>query len=233
MKTFSAAMIATMMLGASASLYAQEPPTVIDQCPGEFKSAEVNLTISVSANDTDCPLLKKKELRKLVDKFGVGSIFAYPAVPGTCLSGTGLNGSIVIHGDHDHDRDVSIEVTGGYSESAQRLFPEAEALDGNSPLFINGSTMGGIPFVSGSAMTVVSLTGDDDFNMTLVLDDRFSINFSIYPFVDTEDFLIVGTKGIYEAKGRLNGTAKILAPPPALLENVEFKIFGKICLKEL
>lgn len=233
MKTFSAAMIATMMLGASASLYANEPPpTVIDQCPGEFKPATVELTGTVSTSQ-GCPLLKTKELLKLVNKFGVGSVF--PGVQGTCLSGTILDGSrIVIHDGGSS----TIQVT-GYSESAQRLFPEATALDPSSPLFITGlagalvSGITSVPFASGSAMTVVSLTGDDDFNMTLVLDDRFSINFSIYPFVDTEDFLIVGTKGIYEAKGRLNGTAIIVAPPPAPLVDVEFKIFGKICLKEL
>lgn len=226
MKTFFYAMITAVMLGASASLYATDPPTVIDQCPGEFKSAYVDLKILVSTSkDGGCPLLTNKELRKLVNKFGVGSTFAYPAVRGTCLSGNVLNDStstITITGYSP------IAVTGG-SESAQRLFPEAQALDETSPLFINGlAGVSSVPFASGAAMTVLSLTGDgDDFSMTLVLSDRFSINLS--NGTDTEDFEVVGTKGNYEAKGRLRGLATIIGQ----LNNVEFSITGNICLKEL
>ena len=87
-----------------------------------------------------------------------------------------------------------MEVT-GYSESAQRIFAEALAV-GSSPLNISGLTAAGIPFLSVAATTVVVLENThDDFELTLVLDDRATIN--LITSVDTEDFRIVA----YDIRG--------------------------------
>jgi hypothetical protein len=221
-------MLAAALIGASASLYAQEspkPPTIIG-CPSGFTPATVSINLDISTNLLGCPLLEDKELRKLIDKFGVGSVFAYPAIPFTCVSGTNLTGTIKIG-----NKDIAVD---GFSESAQRLFPEAAALDPENPLFIIGVAGPSlqVPFASGAAMTVVSLTGESgSFSLDLVLADRFSINNSIFPAVDTEDFLVVGAKGDYAAVGRLTGFAQIDAQPGAPLENEPLTVSGTICLK--
>jgi hypothetical protein len=67
-----------------------------------------------------CPLLEKKELRKLVDKFGAGTVFAHPAIPGTCLSGTVDSASLEFL---DNNSEIEINPSLSYTESAQRLFP--------------------------------------------------------------------------------------------------------------
>jgi hypothetical protein len=170
----------------------------------------------------NCPLLEDKELRKLVNKFGVGSVFAYPAIEGTCVSGDILEGTISLL---ETGQTINVE---GYTESAQRLFAEAEAV-GNS-LFITGfSDATNAPFASGASMTVVSLKGTDaSLELDLVLADRFTIDSSSYPFVDTEDFLVVGANGDFEVTGRLKGSAQIFNSP---LENEPFSVSGIICVK--
>jgi hypothetical protein len=223
MKKFSYAALTAAIYAVSTSLFAQSMPTVIDQCPKGYEPAYVEVDLFVSTNET-CPLLEDRELRKLVEKFGTGSTFAYPAVPGTCVSGTGLSGSITLL-----QRGTIIEVE-GYSESAQRLFVEAEAV-GDS-LFISGINEDGKPFASGAAMTVVSLQGvDSDLNLDLVLADRFTIDYSTYPFLDTEDFSVAGSKGDWAVAGRLSGSAQIFDVPPEPIRDAPFNVSGYLCLK--
>ena len=84
-------------------------------------------------------------------------------------------------------------------------------------------------FASGAAMTVVLLSGiSDDFSLTLVLADRFTVNNDTN--INTEDFLVVGSKGDYQAVGRLAGDASV--QNPAFLVSDELKLSGTVCLKE-
>ena len=221
MNTISRAILATVMCGASIGIYADGLPTVIDKCPGGYAPAAVDTSLQISTSEA-CPLLEDKKLRKYVDKFGVGSIFAYPAVEGTCVSGENLVGTITMF-----ETGETIEVE-GYSESAQRLFSEADAI-GNS-LFITGfSDTTNAPFASGAAMTIVSLKGiNNSFKLDIVLADRFTIDYSSYPFVDTEDFLVLGAAGDLKVTGRLNGSAEIYNSP---LTNEPFSVSGIICVK--
>ena len=82
------------------------------------------------------------------------------------------------------------------------------------------------------ALTVVSLKGiSTSFELELVLADRFTIDYSEYPFVDTEDFLVVGTKGDLKASGRLNGLAKIYSFPNTPLKDQTLSVSGMLCVK--
>jgi hypothetical protein len=227
MNVMSHAILATVMCGASVGIYADGLPTVIDKCPKGFAPAAVDITLQVSTS-LDCPLLEDEELRKLVDKFGVGSVFAYPAVVGSCFSGSNLEGTITML---KTDQTIYVE---GYSESAQRLFAEAEAV--GNPLFISGTSDNttGSPFASGAAMTVVSLKGiSTSFELDLVLADRFTIDYSDWlpPFVDTEDFLVVGAKGDLTVSGRLNGSAEISSFPGSPFYKEPLSVSGIICVK--
>ena len=72
-------------------------------------------------------------------------------------------------------------------------------------VFLMGTSQNGA-FVSGAAMTVVSLEGVNEyFKLELVLSDRFTIDLSTYPFVNTEDFDIfsVLTDGALNAENKL------------------------------
>jgi len=220
MNVMSHAILATVMCGASIGIYADGLPTIIDKCPKDFAPAVVDTTLQVSTSG-GCPLLEDKKLRKLVDKFGVGSVFAYPAVQGTCVSGENLVGTITMATGET----INVE---GYTESAQRLFSEADAI-GNS-LFITGfSDTTHALFASGAAMTVVSLKGvDSRFELDLVLGDRFTIDYTSYPSVDTEDFLVLGAAGDLSVTGRLKGSAEIYNSP---LTNEPFSVSGFICVK--
>ena len=221
----TAAVFAT---GPLVAAQAQPLPTVIDACPNGYQPALIDVELEVSTAP-DCPLLEDNRLRRLVNRFGTGNVFAYPAAPGTCVSGTGLTGTITFLGNG-----TSINVV-GYSESAQRLFTEADAIDSqSSPLFIAGLTDALTPFASGAAMTVVTLQNDlteDPFEMTIVMEDRFSLDLSSYPFIDTEDFRIIGSRGDKKAIGRLTGTAEIYLPPPLPLNQVPLTVSGAVCVK--
>lgn len=202
---------------AATSAIAQ--PTVIAECPKGHQATFVDVTASVSTS-AGCPLLTDKNLRKLVDKYFFGTAFAYPAVPGTCLSGRNLTGTV-----------GSVAVTGS-TESAQRFFPEAAAIDGaNGGLAMTGfSDLTGVmslPFFSGAAATVVSLQGES-LDMTLVLSDRFTVNLATGE--DTEDFEVVGADGA-SVTGRLQGQASITSAHGEPFQDVPFSVSGPICIK--
>lgn len=198
--------------------------TLIAECPKGQKPAQINVQATVSTNLTGCPLLEEKDFRKLVDQYLVGTVFAYPAVPNTCLSGTIVGGSIVT-------AKKTYEVT-GRTESAQRFFAEAGAIDpSGGGLFLSGVSQSGIPFASGAAATIVSMQGvNRPLDLQLVLSDRFSLNFNTFPITDTEDFEIVGAKG-GSASGRLTGIANVFQFPPNAIADAEFTVQGEICLK--
>ena len=207
---------------ATTGVHAQTP---ITGCPKDFQTAAVNVTALVSTNLTGCPLLLDKRLRNLINKFGAGgTVFAYPdpeLFP--CLSGT-VNGRVSMP-------NKTFNVTGS-TESAQRFFPEALAVNPSGyGVFLTGLSDSDIRFASGAAMTVVSLKDiSQNFTLDLVLSDRFTINLSAQPFVDNEDFDVVGTDKA-AAVGRLTGVAEIYGNPFLPLTDVEFNINGKICLK--
>lgn len=236
MKALAHAMVATVVFGASAGVFADDPlPTVIGECPKGFKPANLEITLKVSSM-MDCPLLEDAKLRKLVDRFGVGSTFAWPAIAFTCISGTDLSGKITIG--------KNVILVEGYSESAQRLLPEAEAIGGPpGSLFLTGLADKlvfsegnqtpdpiSVPFGSGAALTVVAMKGKG-FKLDLVLADRFTIDYSKFPPLDTEDFLVIGAKGDYEATGRLTGLAEISASPGEPLDLEPLSVSGTLCLK--
>ena len=75
--------IASLALLSSAVMASE--PTVIGCDPrAELAHLSLQAVASTSFDDT-CPLLEEKELRKLVDKFGAGTTFAHPQIPGFCL----------------------------------------------------------------------------------------------------------------------------------------------------
>ena len=222
-KTVSTRALFAALCLATTAVSAQPYPTTI-ACPEKYEKVQVQLQALVSTSSEGCPLLDDGELRKLVDKFLPGMTFAYPAVPGTCLSGTITGGVVVTEGG-------PISVT-GTTESAQRFFPEALAVNPtNGGVFLNGVSADGIQFASGAAATIVSLQGTDaPFDLQLVVSDRFTVQFDGYPFRDTEDFEIVGAKGA-SVLGRLVGQAEIDQPPGQPIANARFIAQGEICIK--
>ncbi len=198
--------------------------TPIEACPAGYQSATIDIQLTVSTNLRGCPLLEKNKLRKLVNKYGIGNMFLYPAVAGTCVSGNDLTGTIT-------SADGVIDVT-GFSESAQRAFVEAMAVNpAQGGVFLSGTSQNGALFVSGTTMTVVSLEGiDEDFKLKLILSDSFTIDLSTFPFVNTEDFLVVGAKGA-RVKGRLTGTTTISNQIGDPIVDAPFTINGNICIK--
>lgn len=232
MNAISHMILATAICGASVNLCADDLPTIIDQCPRGYTPAVIDVALEISTN-MDCPLLEEPKLRKLVEKFGPGSIFAYPAIPGTCVSGEYLEGTIRLL---KTQQVIHVE---GFSESAQRMFVEAEVF--GNPLSLTGIADTSDPqqpkaFASGAAMTIVALKGIDScFNLNLVLADRFTLDYSGLdsgePVVSTEDFLVVGARGDLRVTGRLKGTAYINALPGEPLVNEPFSVSGTICVK--
>lgn len=220
MKILLSAIFAVVAFSFSVATYAITP---IDGCPNGFESATVDVEITVSTNLTECPLLEDRRLRRLVNRHGVGSIFAYPTILGTCLSGTDLTGTITTS-------EGVVYVTGS-SESAQRLSTEAAAVNPElGGLFLTGVSQNG-PFASGAGMTVVSIEGQNaPLNLQLVLSENLTIDLSVFPFVDTEDFLVVGAKGA-NVKGRLTGKALIYNAFDAPIVETPFSINGDICIK--
>lgn len=218
-KSLTTALLCAGLGYATTGAHAQTP---ITGCPKGLQTAAVHVTASASTNLTGCPLLEDKRLRSLINKFGAGgTVFAYPEFP--CLSGTVLSGTVIM-------QKKTFNVTGS-TESAQRFFPEALAVNPSGyGVFLTGLSDSNIPFVSGAAMTVVSLKDNNQsFTLDLVLSDRFTINLSARPFVDNEDFDVVGTDKA-TAVGRLTGVAEIDGDPTGPLTDVVFNINGEICL---
>ena len=166
-----------------------------------------------------CPLLEEKETRKLVDKFGGGTTFAHPMIPYTCLSGTVTGGALQLKNGNE----IEIDTTASHTESAQRLFPVPDG----TGLFAT-STYGTLQ--AGAAMTAIHLEGYDQaegnsYKFDLLLDDHFLI--TPQDAKDTEDFLIVGSKGDYKFSGRLTGRGQIISQEPL---GIMFEVTGTVCL---
>lgn len=187
-----------------------------------------------SSNDksaTSCPLLEKKRLRKLVDRFGAGTTFAHPVIPGFCLSGKVTSGTLAL----EDGTEFEIDPTTSYSESAQRLFPVPPV----PPVLPIPGDPGGVDLFAipadeslqvGAAMTALYLEGTDAsgtfMKLYLLLDDRFLVK--TLSGEDAEDFHIVGSKGAYKVRGRLAGHGNIVGTDPL---HLSFKITGLVCLK--
>ena len=123
--------------------------TPIEACPTGYQSATINAQLTVSTNLTGCPFLEKNKLRRRVNKHSVGNVFLYPSIAGTCVSGSNLTGTIT-------SADGVIDIIRS-SESAQRAFVEAMKVNPTQGgMFLMGTSQNGA-FVSGAAMTVVSL----------------------------------------------------------------------------
>jgi hypothetical protein len=169
-----------------------------------------------------CPLLEEKESRKLVDKYGGGTTFAHPFIPYTCLSGAVTSGTLKFA-----NREIVIKAASSFTESAQRLIPVPIG-QGNVGLF---ATSADGTLQTGGAMTAVHLEGDDleggSYKFDILLDDHFLIN----PVSggDTEDFLILGSRGDYTISGRLTGRGQIISPQPL---GITFEVTGTVCLTE-
>jgi hypothetical protein len=196
--------------------------TTISDCPVNQEPTRIDVEAVISTNLQGCPLLEDGELRSLTNQFLSGTDFAYP-MPGTCVSGLITEGMFTIGERTEQVR--------GTTESAMRLFPEANATNPTMQgVFLGGTSQDGIPILSGAAATIVSVYGiDSDFAVQLVLSDRFTINMSEYPLIDTEDFQVLGAKGA-TASGRLTGRAEIWSPPAAPLVDVVLSVRGRICL---
>ena len=224
-KTLFTATVIAGLCSATMGTQALPPtPTAITECTNGYAPAFITATATVSTNFTGCPILEDEDLRKLVDRNLTGSEFAYPAVPGTCLSGIVTGGTVMT-------KNKTIQVT-GTTESAQRFFPEALSVNpSRGGVFMIGATEDGIPFASGAAATIVSLEGvDSDFNLKLVLSDRFTLKLDEFPIRDTEDLEVVGSdKG--KATGRLTGIAFVEQFPPDPIQNAQFDVEGQICIK--
>ena len=187
---------------------------------------EATVITSIGAEgQPTCPLLEDKELRKLVNKFGAGTTFAFPDtnyLEGySCLSSMELDGELLL--ENDLDNPVALQ---GYSESGQRLFPvpdPGEPEGQTQDVFVtsaDGTLQGG------AAMTAVHLKGEDGTSFDVLLDDHFFIT----PFTgDTEDFIVVGSRGDYEVSGRLSGQGVILSETPLIIDLV---ISGFVCLTD-
>jgi hypothetical protein len=218
-KTILASTFFTGLCFAATGAHAQ---TAIADCPQGHEAAQIYVKATVSTNLDGCPLLEQKELRKLVDKNLSGTVFAYPLVPGTCVSGTITEGTI--------KTDEGTVNVSGTTESAQRFFPEALAVNpSGGGVFLAAFSQDNIPFASGAAATIVSVQGVD-LDLQLVLSDRFSLKLDSFPIIDTEDFEVVGAEGA-SATGRLTGIAEIYQFPPEAIDNAQFTVQGQICIK--
>lgn len=212
-------LLAALVAATSSLVFAQSPPTTINTCPKTFLPAVINIQATVSTVLGACPLLDDRRLRDLVARYAPGTTFAHPPFPATCMSGVIDSGTITVAGR------APFEVR-GRTQSAQRLFPEATAL--GNPLFISG-----VSFVSGAALTVVTLTDPrSKYIADLVLSDRFTINYAVPPpFPNTEDMLVVGASGRFSALGQLTGTALISDAPGTPVSSAPFAVSGVLCMK--
>jgi hypothetical protein len=233
------ALLALLVLASSSALAAD--PTTIG-CPTGWTPAEL-LVYATTIRSSGCPLLLDKEPRKSINKFGVGSTFAYPAIPDTCLSGSlstdmTTPSTLTVGGvEYQLDPDLS------YSESAQRLFPVPDGqgfpigtdFNGTSVTDLDGSpnlfAWDAIPasLQAGAAMTVFHVEGTsgtgDSISLDLVSDDHFLLN--AYG-VDVEDFNVVGSSSGWLASGRFTANGNTVALEPL---TIDFEISGQLCLK--
>lgn len=229
------ALLVSIVLASSSAVAATDPTTI--GCPTGWTPATLLLN-ALAEGQNDCPLLDDPKLLKLVNKFGVGTTFAYPAIPGTCLSGTVSDGTLEIKGEPTIHIDID---AASYSQSAQRLFPvpngQGYPIGTGSPNLFAWSTDWDIQnelppsLQAGAAMTVVHLEGTKNtggmVELDLVLDDHFLV--SGLTGADTEDFNVVGSKGDYKVSGRLTGNGQIILDPSLLI--VDFAISGTVCLQ--
>lgn len=220
------AQIASLALLSSPAI-ANEPTLIGCGPKAELAHLSVQAEASTSLDNQwlpNCPLLEEKKLRKLVDRFGVGTMFAHPVIPGFCLSGIVNGGTLQFI---DRDTVVQIDTDSSYSESAQRLFP-VPVNQGGVNLFAASSDG---TLQAGAAMTAIHLEGVDDagdsYEFDVLLDDHFLVTSS---GEDTEDFLVVGSRGDYKVSGRLTGRGQIISQPQEPLK-IEFQIEGFVCLK--
>lgn len=197
------------LLVTLAGAHAQEGPVTLLECPKTYELAVVNVDVGLVTQAENCPLLQDEALRELTALHFHGATFA--GLPGTCVSGSIFPGSTIAVGGEE------IPVT-GTTESAQRLMPEAAALNSSSPLppldplsslFIQGLKIDEnaepvFPFISGAAATIVTLASEDKKldGLRLVIEDRFSVN--LLSGEDTEDFSVIGADRA-SVTGRLTG----------------------------
>ena len=127
----------------------------------------------------------------------------------------------------DGSKTIQIDTENSYSESAQRLFP-VPLVQGGVNLFAASSDG---TLQAGAAMTAIHLEGedenDDSYEFDVLLDDHFLVTSS---GEDTEDFLVIGSRGDYQVKGRLTGRGQIISQPKEPLE-IQFQIDGFVCLQ--
>lgn len=203
------------------------PPTSIG-CSHKATSATLAFEAEAYTSIDDqfqpsCPLLEEKKSRRLVNKFGDGATFAHPFIPGTCLSGTVTSGTLQLDGETE----ITIDTTASYTESAQRLFPVPVSQGQGSVGLFATSEDGSLQ--AGAAMTAVHLESEDkNYKFDLLLDDHLLVTQS---GEDTEDFLIVGSRGDYKASGRLTGKGQIISQPPTHPLGIMFKVSGTLCLE--
>ena len=162
--------------------------------------------------------------------FGAGTVFAYPLVPFTCLSGTvDPGGTIEFRG-----KTITIDPAASYSESAQRLFPVPTDQGGVG--VIASSRDNPATLQAGAAMTALHLEGEDSngkrYRFDLLADDHFLLNPQPTDqgvvVEDTEDFLIVGSRGTHRVRGRLTGRGRIISEQPL---GIDFEISGTVCIR--
>ena len=182
---------------------------------------EATASTSMDGAESTCPLLEDKELRKLVEKFGSGSTFAYPSIPYSCLSGE-ITGATLAG---DNLGTVNFDPTLSYSESAQRFFP-VPSDQGDVSIFALSRDA---TLQAGAAMTAVHLEGVDEdgevFRLDLLLDDHFLVNDT---GEDVEDFLVLGSAGPHKVHGRLTGQGQVLSVFPLI---IDFEISGQVCVE--
>jgi len=208
------------------SFSAMANPTTIG-CKSNAEPAKLHVSVEAWTSLDDqhqptCPLLEEKASRKLVEKFGAGTTFAYPLIPGFCLSGTVTEGTLTL----DDETVIIIDPTASYTESAQRLFPVPTGQEILPPPDVLGlfATSDDGTLQVGAAMTAAHLRGEG-LKLDLLLDDRFLITGT---GEDMEDFLIVGSKGDYKASGRLTGIGQVFSQFPL---GISFEVSGTVCLK--
>lgn len=223
MKKLSQSFVAfALSASASFALANAGAPTTIAQCPAFFEPAKVELTVQLS-HVPDCPVLEERSTRRLIERYTVGATYAYPAVPGTCLVGSGLTGVITML---DTGHKILVE---GETASAQRIFPEAQAVDNG--LFVSGVNQNG-PFASGATTSVVTLWGTSEwFFVQIVTEDRFTIDYSTFPAPDVEEFTILGSRGYRTVTGRLVGTSAFHTGPTEPISNETVNIGGTVCMR--
>lgn len=211
-------------LGALALSFAL-PISVIAQpaligCGKNGDLAKLEMTGFVSTSPDGCPLLDDKEIYKVVEKFAVGTLFAWRlGIPNTCFSGS-VGGTLTYNG--------IISNVSGEAQSAQRIFPVSANDVPATPGLFAVSTDGTLS--AGAALTALRLSIDNK-EAIILSDDRFLSNqFGR----DAEDFLIIGSSGDLRFNGRLSGSAQLIPDFPNEGDlSISFDdISGSVCVKD-